>query len=613
MNQLFLKSTLMTVLASLIFFTSCDKNDEDPGPDPPMETGNQKSFNIYLTSTQGPGGAITFVELDDGTTKIEISLTGVTGAEDHPVHIHDNSGAKGGGIALSLENVDGSTGKSETIVSVLDDGTPVSYNDLINFDGHLNVHMSESDLATIIAQGDIGPNEFTLNIEDYDLLEVGGSGIQGEVMFVERVSGEILAIISLENTPDGGEHPAHVHVNSVASGGGIAISLNPVNGDNGFSLTDFTKLDDETPITFSQLKEFDGHVKVHLSASQLGTVVVAGDVGGNKFTGEMAEYPLGSVAVEGISGKATFKERRSGKTLVEISLENTPSEGSHPSHIHANSALEGGGVIVPLSNVNGNTGIGLTDVTQDKDENPLTYDDLIAFDGHIMVHLAADQMSTIVAKGDIGGNALTGEKIIYQLMELNTSGVSGTIALEERNNGFTLATIMLNGTPQDGDHPAHIHNNSLEAGGGIAIDLTNVDGNTGVSMTNIEQTNNAESITYEELMSFNGHVKVHLSPDNLGAVVAGGDIGSNTDSGARVSYISDIRPILDTNCQVSGCHGSNPGIPSWATYETVSASAGSIKSRTGSGSMPPASSGKSVTDEQVQLIADWVDDGAQNN
>jgi hypothetical protein len=610
-NQLLMRSALFSMLFSLVFIVSCEKNDEDPDPDPPMETGNSKSFNLFSASTGQIGGTVKFSELDDNTTKVVITLTGLDASASHPAHIHNNSGAEGGSIAISLEIVDGTSGTSETIVSQMDDGTAVNYDDLIIFDGHVNVHLSESDLSTLVAQGDIGPNELTANVEDYDLLAVGGSEIEGDVTFVERVSGEILAIIALENTPAGGEHPAHIHINSVAAGGSIVISLNPVDGDTGLSLTNITQQDDETAITFSQLKEFDGHVKVHLSASELGTVVSSGDIGGNRFTGEMEEYPLGEVAVAGISGTVTLRERQSGKTLVEIQLDNTPENGVHPSHIHVNSAAEGGGVVVPLNNVDGTSGIGLTDVVKDKDDNPLTYDDLILFDGHVMVHLSSEEISTIVARGDIGNNALTGEQMSYDLMELNGSGISGAITFEERKSGFTLATIMLDGTPADGDHPAHIHSNSLEAGGGIVVSLNNVDGNTGMSMTDIEKNDAEEAVTYDDILDFDGHVKVHMSPENLGSVVAGGDIGSN--AGARVSYANDIRPILDTNCQVSGCHGSNAGIPSWATYETVSANAANIKSKTGDKIMPPATSGKSLTDEQIQMIADWVDDGAQNN
>lgn len=78
----------------------------------------------------------------------------------------------------------------------------------------------------------------------------------------------------------------------------------------------------------------------------------------------------------------------------------------------------------------------------------------------------------------------------------------------------------------------------------------------------------------------------------------------------EVSYASEIRPIIDTNCQLSNCHGDRQGIPSFATYADVKANASNIKFRTSSGAMPPTGP---LPDAEVQLISDWVDQGAPNN
>ncbi len=78
----------------------------------------------------------------------------------------------------------------------------------------------------------------------------------------------------------------------------------------------------------------------------------------------------------------------------------------------------------------------------------------------------------------------------------------------------------------------------------------------------------------------------------------------------EVSYASQIRPLIDNNCQVTGCHGSNPDLPSWATYDDVKARAGRIKIRTSAKEMPP---GNPLSDGNIKLIADWVDQGAPNN
>jgi len=78
----------------------------------------------------------------------------------------------------------------------------------------------------------------------------------------------------------------------------------------------------------------------------------------------------------------------------------------------------------------------------------------------------------------------------------------------------------------------------------------------------------------------------------------------------EVSFTSQVKPIIDTNCQISGCHGSNTSIPSWATYTQVKANANNIKSKTSTKVMPPTGA---LSDTNIKLIADWVDQGAPNN
>jgi len=78
----------------------------------------------------------------------------------------------------------------------------------------------------------------------------------------------------------------------------------------------------------------------------------------------------------------------------------------------------------------------------------------------------------------------------------------------------------------------------------------------------------------------------------------------------EVSYADQVRPIIDTNCQISNCHGERQGIPSFATYADVKAIASGIKLRTTGQSMPPSGP---LPDAEIKLIADWVDQGAPNN
>lgn len=245
---------------------------------------------------------------------------------------------------------------------------------------------------------------------------------------------------------------------------------------------------------------------------------------GDDFTGETQTYELHESADSGISGFVVFEELADGSTLITIDLNGTESGVEYPAHIHANTVAEGGGVDIPLTNVDGNSGISETEVSS-LNGTPITYQNLIVYDGHVNVH-NPDDTSILFAEGDIGGNALTGESITYELQEASDSGISGQVRFEERNNGNTLSTIELTGTADGLEYEAHIHYNSVADGGGIAFPFNNVDGTTGVSVSNIRAEQTDDNLSYSTILEFDGHVNVH-DPDDLSILVAQGNIGAN--------------------------------------------------------------------------------------
>jgi hypothetical protein len=273
-----LKNTLQIVLCACILLAgACDDDDESS----PQLTGDTKTYTLNSVSDPAISGTVTFAERDDDQIVITIELDGTQPGVSHPAHIHMNTAAEGGGIILDLTSVDGATGMSETIVSALNDGSVVSYDDLLSLNGHVNVHESAANLSTLIAQGDIGKNELTGDRKEYTLQEVEGSGVSGTAVFERRVSDFTLVTLQLTGTQSGGDHPAHIHNNDAAMGGGIAIDLSNVNGDTGLSVTHIEAMNDGTPIMYDQLVTFNGHINVHLSPSQLATVVARGNVGAN--------------------------------------------------------------------------------------------------------------------------------------------------------------------------------------------------------------------------------------------------------------------------------------------------------------------------------------------
>jgi uncharacterized surface protein with fasciclin (FAS1) repeats len=112
---------------------------------------------------------------------------------------------------------------------------------------------------------------------------------------------------------------------------------------------------------------------------------------------ESVIYPLAPVGDSGVSGTATL-DRIGTQTLVTLNLQGTPAGGNHPAHIHTGDCEPMAGVAYPLTNVDGTTGMSTTLV-----DVPLGQ--LLQGNFALRVHLAPDQLSTVVTCGEVGGGA----------------------------------------------------------------------------------------------------------------------------------------------------------------------------------------------------------------
>jgi hypothetical protein len=364
-------------------------------------------YEVYpLTAISDPSvtGYARILKNENQSVTIELDLSGLITDQMHPAHIHFNTAAEGGNVALTLGTVNSNTGKSSVTITELDDGTPITYEELLEFDGYINVHLSSSNLDILVAQADIGQNALTGVSKTYGLGELDLMGTSGSVSFSERVNGEALATIQIINPVNGTMHPAHIHNNTALEGGGIALTFNQVDGDTGISYTNINQLDDATPFLYENIEGYDGYINVHLSPTELGTIIAQGDIGENELTGESVIYDLNEVDVADISGTASFYKRQNGEALAVIELMNTPVDGMHPGHIHMNDIATTGPIIFTFNDVDGNTGISMTNVMQLDDSTPFGFDDIIEVNGYINIHLSAIDLNTIVGQGNIGIN-----------------------------------------------------------------------------------------------------------------------------------------------------------------------------------------------------------------
>jgi len=120
------------------------------------------------------------------------------------------------------------------------------------------------------------------------------------------------------------------------------------------------------------------------------------------------------------------------------------------------------------------------------------------------------------------------KKTSYNLVVKDVLGVTGTITFTEKNSTSTLIDIELTGIPV-GTHPAEIRTNSAIEGGTTVFVLNPVD-QSGRSSTL------TSSMTYSQLIVYDGFVQIHLSSLEPNTIIAIGDIGGNVITATNKSY-----------------------------------------------------------------------------
>lgn len=90
---------------------------------------------------------------------------------------------------------------------------------------------------------------------------------------------------------------------------------------------------------------------------------------------------------------------------------------------------------------------------------------------------------------------------------------------------------------------------------------------------------------------------------------AGCEVSQSVRVTSGVSFQASISPIISNDCAVSGCHNGSQA-PDLRTFKNIQDNASRIKTVTGNGRMPM---GGTLTQNEIDMIACWVDDGAPDN
>jgi hypothetical protein len=144
--------TLPLLVLSLFVYSSCE-TDDDPVPEQ-----FEVSYDIDEHEESGVFGTITFRKEGEASTFIRVEMDGTQTGGVHPVRIHSTDPEFTGPPVLELPPVDGGTGLSEALITETADGTPITYEDWVSYDGYVVVYRSAEAMEPL-AIGLIGSTD----------------------------------------------------------------------------------------------------------------------------------------------------------------------------------------------------------------------------------------------------------------------------------------------------------------------------------------------------------------------------------------------------------------------------------------------------------------------
>jgi hypothetical protein len=154
-----MKSHILLLFLVIMFTFAC--SNEENGE----FTGAEVTIPMIAGEVQGntTSGMLTIKERSDGSAQIEIIIQHVLRNSVHPIHLHYGSLDDDGNVATLLTELreENGIGKSVTILSNLENGERVSYQDLLLMDASIKIHFEPSGPLEneLIASTNIGLNQ----------------------------------------------------------------------------------------------------------------------------------------------------------------------------------------------------------------------------------------------------------------------------------------------------------------------------------------------------------------------------------------------------------------------------------------------------------------------
>jgi plastocyanin len=243
----------------------------------------------------------------------------------HPAHIHDGGCPTPGDVVYPLNNLTGSGGAS-TSTSTAD----TTIDDLLAAPHAIVVHESDENIGNYLVCGDVVGTPEADGTLIVGLAALGDNTAEGVAYLSAGTDGGINVTVYLNDDASvtgmampaaSDAHPSHIHNGDCTAPADVVYPLSDV--VPAASMADAQSLAVETGFmtvdtTLDELTATPHSIVAHLSADEIGTYLVCGDI--TAATDGMIVTPLKELAGSGYAGVAVLQEADAGGVNVWVIL-----------------------------------------------------------------------------------------------------------------------------------------------------------------------------------------------------------------------------------------------------------------------------------------------------
>ncbi|AZQ62702.1 hypothetical protein EI427_10770 [Flammeovirga pectinis] len=500
---------------SIISLFSCSNDELDDTPS--NLPSNSKSYKLYSFELFNEAGSISLEEDLDGVVSFRVNV-------DQPVittsavNIYNGSFNGVNEIMITLNPIPEGSTESITVITQTDNGTRVSYEDLLKIDGHLkilnNINNNHFDINTFT---DLGENAFNQGEEkNYPLYN--NEDVIGEMVMLPReFEGKPMLIgVNLNDIDETYDYLPAIYEGTKATGNYTKklVELAPIL--KFASKSSYTNCSDY--LTTEAIENGFGVVLL-----KTGETIGKGDVGGNELTGSYNDYKFENVRTNKITGNIQLKERLNGKTLITFNLSSQSTTPlSYAVNLNSNNYIQQDSVIANLGIMPAESSeMQYADVRTSLSGRELSYAELTENDYHMRINESSDPTYNgpyYFATADIGTAANSGRVSVTVLEQVESENfdVFVKVDLFERINGDSKALIKLTeGLDQDYDLFLYDGEDHLSTSAKKIINFSSLNvGDEGFAR-DIYKDADGELITYNEIISVPRHYRLIRKSDGV--------------------------------------------------------------------------------------------------